>query len=207
MSLLFNLLDIPAEGLQIEHEVLASELALSPDDGTFSSSLKCAGQIFSTDEHWANFQGTLKGKVSRECVRCLMNFEENISLSWDAEYRQLPQSSNMPISSKKNKKGSRRHDSAIDDEDEHAIDTYPIQDNQIDLLPALQEQLILATPLQPLCGENCSGLCQVCGANLNESVCGCCSPVTASSSLIAETRTPMSIKISQHSLSPLPKGV
>lgn len=207
MSLLFNLLDIPAEGLQIEHEVLASEVALSSDDGTFNNSLNCVGQIFSTDEHLANFQGTLRGKVIRECVRCLMSFEEDISLFCDAEFRPLPQSFVMPVSSKKNKKSSRRHDSEIEDEDEHAIDTYPIQDNQIDLLPALQEQLVLATPLQPLCGENCSGLCQVCGANLNEGVCGCCSPVTASSSLIADTRTPMSMKISQHSLSPLPKGV
>ncbi|MCA9453234.1 MAG: DUF177 domain-containing protein, partial [Nitrospira sp.] len=50
----------------------------------------------------------------------------------------------------------------------------------IDLLPAIREQLILATPLQSLCNENCLGLCQVCGSNLNDGICGCCTPVTSS---------------------------
>ncbi len=207
MPLLINLVDIPSEGLPVQYEVQASEVMLPRDDGKVVGFLNCSGQVFSTDDHLANFRGTLTGKVIRECVRCLMRFEEDVSLSWDAEFRQSNESSVVPVSSKKMKKGSRRHNAAIDEEDEHAIDAYPIQDNQIDLLPALQEHLILATPLQPLCDENCSGLCQVCGANLNEGVCGCCLPVTESSSLIADTKIPMNIKISRHSLSPLPEEV
>jgi uncharacterized metal-binding protein YceD (DUF177 family) len=50
----------------------------------------------------------------------------------------------------------------------------------------LREYLILATPQHPLCQESCAGLCQVCGVNLNEGVCGCCSPVTASSPVVSD---------------------
>jgi uncharacterized protein len=44
---------------------------------------------------------------------------------------------------------------------------------EIDLFPVLQEQLLLALPLYVTCREECQGLCQVCGANLNEGECGC----------------------------------
>ncbi len=187
MPMMISLVDIPSEGLRIECEVQASEIALSSDDGEILGPLNCAGQALAIDDNSANLHGTLTGKVMRKCVRCLMSFEEVVSLSWDAEFRQSPQSPAEPASSKKKKKGSRRHESAMVKEHESEIDTYLIIDSQIDLLPALREHLILATPQQPLCQEGCAGLCQACGANLNEGACGCCSPVTVSLPLGFET--------------------
>jgi uncharacterized protein len=43
----------------------------------------------------------------------------------------------------------------------------------VDLDPVVREQLLLAVPSYPVCGEGCKGLCSVCGANLNERDCGC----------------------------------
>jgi len=43
----------------------------------------------------------------------------------------------------------------------------------IDLDPILREQVLLALPAYPECGEACKGLCSVCGGNLNERECGC----------------------------------
>jgi uncharacterized protein len=43
----------------------------------------------------------------------------------------------------------------------------------IDLGPVVREQFILALPGYPVCSDACKGLCSVCGANLNESECGC----------------------------------
>jgi uncharacterized protein len=37
----------------------------------------------------------------------------------------------------------------------------------IDLVPLLREELILATPLAPLCRPDCKGLCEQCGRDLN----------------------------------------
>lgn len=196
MPLTINLVDIPSDGLPIECEVQASEISLSSDDGKILGSLNCAGQAFATDDHSVNLQGTLTGKVIRECVRCLMSFEELVSLSWDAEFRQSPQSPVVPASSKKTKKGNRRHESAMTNEQES--DTYPIIESQIDLLPALREHLILATPQHPLCHESCAGLCQVCGVNLNEGVCGCCSPVTVSLPFISTVFPVLSQKTTKH---------
>src|SRR5713101_7617826 len=43
----------------------------------------------------------------------------------------------------------------------------------IDLSALIQEQVLLALPSQPLCGEECRGLCPQCGANLNLEPCEC----------------------------------
>jgi uncharacterized protein len=40
-------------------------------------------------------------------------------------------------------------------------------DFKIDLTPLLREEIILATPLAPLCRPDCRGLCAVCGEDLN----------------------------------------
>ena len=40
-------------------------------------------------------------------------------------------------------------------------------DFRIDLVPLLREELILATPLAPLCRPDCKGLCDECGRDLN----------------------------------------
>lgn len=43
----------------------------------------------------------------------------------------------------------------------------------IDLAPIFREQLLLALPMYAVCGDDCKGLCTVCGQNLNEAKCGC----------------------------------
>ncbi len=183
MSLLINLGEVPVEGQSIEREVEYSDILLPSDDGKILGSINCAGQIFVLDEKLARFEGTLTGKILRECVRCLTSFEEDLSQDCEIEFRQSPSFSVTDQPSKKIRKGknTRKHASVVDDETEDEIDMYPIVDNQIDLLPALREHLILASPLQALCYENCAGLCQACGANLNEGICACCAPVTVSS--------------------------
>jgi uncharacterized protein len=47
-------------------------------------------------------------------------------------------------------------------------DSFPIEGDQIDLMALVRDALLLELPLAPLCREGCAGLCEVCGANLNE---------------------------------------
>lgn len=44
---------------------------------------------------------------------------------------------------------------------------------EIDLRPAIREQILLQVPSSPLCAEDCKGLCPRCGKDLNEADCGC----------------------------------
>ena len=47
------------------------------------------------------------------------------------------------------------------------------RDNEINLFPAVQRNLLLNIPMKPLCAVDCAGLCPKCGKNLNEGDCGC----------------------------------
>jgi uncharacterized protein len=53
------------------------------------------------------------------------------------------------------------------------LDTFTHDGKKIDLEPLIQEQLVLAVPIMPLCKGDCEGFCTRCGVNLNESSCDC----------------------------------
>ena len=48
-----------------------------------------------------------------------------------------------------------------------------VPDMMLELDGLLESEVILAAPTKHLCGENCRGLCPVCGQNLNRGECGC----------------------------------
>lgn len=52
-------------------------------------------------------------------------------------------------------------------------DAFPIENDQIDLVPMVRETILLELPDAPLCRPDCAGLCPVCGRDLNESRCDC----------------------------------
>ncbi len=187
MPLTINLVDIPSEGQSVLGEIFPTEMELPSDDGTLLGPVKCVGQVLVSDDRMAHFQGMLTARIARECVRCLSISEEDISLECNADFSQPNSVASLLDSSKKSKKTSRRHVEIIDETDGQNVDMYPITESQIDLLPALREHLILATPPHPLCREQCLGLCQACGVNLNDDVCECNSPVTAASSRDADS--------------------
>lgn len=179
MAITINLLDVPPTGIQIHHEVEPSDLLLSHDEGIPIGNLICHGDLFLTGEQSVHFQGEISGKMSRECVRCLDQFEEELSLSCEVEFKKAVKAVNVIVPHREKGKGGKGRDKSFGDNTTEE-DVYPITGNEIDLLPAIREQVILATPLQSLCNVNCLGLCQICGSNLNDGICGCCSPVTSS---------------------------
>ena len=55
----------------------------------------------------------------------------------------------------------------------HSEDAIVFTGKTIDLLPAVERNLFAAITMKPVCSEDCAGLCQSCGKNLNEGACGC----------------------------------
>jgi uncharacterized protein len=52
---------------------------------------------------------------------------------------------------------------------------YPLTEpvTHVDVRPAVREELALVVNAYPLCREECRGLCQRCGADLNRGACNC----------------------------------
>jgi len=69
---------------------------------------------------------------------------------------------------------ARRHEGESEGSFDPALaeeETYA--GKEIDLRPAVREQILLQIPAPPLCAEDCKGLCPRCGKDLNEGECGC----------------------------------
>ena len=88
--------------------------------------------------------GTVRGRTVGECVRCLDPVEDEI----EADVQELYV---YP---------GRTPDGEDDDELRELVD------DMIDLEPVLYDTLVPALPFQPVCRDDCPGLCSDCGARL-----------------------------------------
>ena len=66
--------------------------------------------------------------------------------------------------------GKARH---AHDTDERNLDISHLTVDYVDLADIVAEQLQLMVPFQPLCREDCKGICTNCGADLNKGRCAC----------------------------------
>ena len=97
--------------------------------------------------------GTAHAPVSGECVRCLEPVEQEL----DADFQEM---FSYPDADTRT---ARRDEAGDDAEDE---DTLQLEDDLFDLEPVLRDAVVLALPMQPVCRDDCPGLCSECGARL-----------------------------------------
>ncbi|MEZ4554629.1 MAG: DUF177 domain-containing protein [Dehalococcoidia bacterium] len=93
-----------------------------------------------------------------ECARCLTQFEAEVRLVIDEEF--------VPF------RDPATGEAIEADPDEFRIDGR----NHLDLSEAVRQYEQAALPIQPVCRDDCAGLCPVCGQNLNERRCECIQP-------------------------------
>jgi uncharacterized protein len=80
-----------------------------------------------------------------ECVRCLDPIEDEIDVDFQELYLfDAPE------------RGEEDDDLSV------------LQDEYADLEPPLRDAVVLALPFQPLCSDDCPGLCPECGARLKD---------------------------------------
>lgn len=165
--------DITAEGLSLVGDVTAEELGLADTDAILRGPVSVSLDLSKADD-MIPVTGVLEGTVVRQCVRCLKEFDDAVAFSVHAAFAQ-----ESKIGARAPKTGEPRKGRAVGTkpetelEDEEGDDRYFYQGDHLDLAPMLREHIILAAPMQPLCRENCAGLCARCGKDLNEGPCQC----------------------------------
>lgn len=91
--------------------------------------------------------GTVSGPVQGECGRCLRPITDSLAVTIQELYAY-----------------ANSVTEATTDEDEIGR----LQDDLIDLEPALRDAVVLALPTNPLCRQDCPGLCPECGGRWDE---------------------------------------
>lgn len=170
-KLSIQLTDISEEGLDLADEVQPDEMGLLPEEAQVSGPLSLSAHLTNAGDH-VYVEGVIDGSFIRECVRCLKRYETYAEVPFTAAYRLSdPTARTRGRATKDHRRESdeERGSEASDQED----DVYTCTADQIDLAEMLREHIILSTPMQPLCQEECRGLCPVCGQDRNEHTCRC----------------------------------
>ncbi len=152
--------DIPQEGLSLAGDIQPDALSLAPGDARFHGAIAFTARIsrFGKD---LSVRGVLTGTPVRQCVRCLKDYEAMLSLPFAATYRPDERAGGAPG-------GAVRFEGHEEDDE-----VYLHGGDWLELAEMLREQIILATPMQPLCKTDCLGLCPICGIDLSERRCDC----------------------------------
>lgn len=95
--------------------------------------------------------GEMSVDMSFACSRCLEPAHEHLDIAFSERFKQSAPESGVPP----------EEDVILTDED------------KVNLIPYLEEALLLHLPFVPLCSDTCKGLCPQCGVNLNENACSC----------------------------------
>ncbi|WP_169164928.1 YceD family protein [Cellulomonas taurus] len=95
--------------------------------------------------------GSARARAVGECVRCLDEVVEDVDVTLQELYV-YPE----------------RAAAATDAGDEEDEDLRELDGELLDVEPALRDAVVIALPFQPLCRDDCPGLCSICGAHLAE---------------------------------------
>jgi uncharacterized protein len=109
------------------------------------------------DKERFRLAGSAVTELELSCSRCLEPFRLPVNAPFDLRYH--------PASEM-----TQDEEREIEEED---LETSYYRDDQVDLNELLREQFYLVLPMKPLCGDDCRGLCQQCGTNLNTGTCSC----------------------------------
>ena len=106
-------------------------------------------------------EGRLGGTVILACSRCLAPVPWPLNVVFRLTFtRSLPG----------DEVGSSPESRELEAEE---LGVVLFEGDEIDFQDVIQEQVIMALPMQPLCQEECRGLCPQCGSNLNDGPCRC----------------------------------
>ena len=127
-----------------------------PNRGTNfkDNSIRCTLSSFAIKGNKYSLKGFIDTIISYECVRCLDAFESKICLPLD-----------ISLHNNKLKK-------PVKSESENTIN-FLSSANEIDIGTLLADFIELEKPMNPLCKNECLGLCTICGINKSKTSCDC----------------------------------
>jgi uncharacterized protein len=145
--------------IRIDETFQPGQIDFSGEDLVQGSPLRVTGsaELVAHAEGEARVLGRYSVIMTAVCDRCLGRACFPLEASFDLTYHPMAEIA--------------RDEEVGIGKDEVEIGFY--EGNGIELEDVLLEQVLLALPMQRVCGEACKGICPVCGGNRNETPCNC----------------------------------
>jgi uncharacterized protein len=128
-------------------------------------------------------QGDVRTSIQLLCSRCANPFQLETHPRFSALFCKDPVMAGVAHLQDKKPAGQNQgfarhaHDHGADEQYANSplqdLDITYLAGDHIDLQEVLREQLQLQVPFQPLCQDECKGICANCGADLNVGRCAC----------------------------------
>ena len=141
---------------EFEHTYEPEELVLDDEHARLIEPPQVTGRI-NRSGHEVRLQGKILARAEVDCDRCLKQVAVAVETAFDVTY--------VPA------EDYAEAETAELQAEDLGVSVY--EDETIDVDELVREQVLLALPARALCGEDCKGLCPVCGANRNENPCEC----------------------------------
>ncbi|MGK7344638.1 MAG: YceD family protein [Candidatus Nitrospinota bacterium M3_3B_026] len=151
---------IPEEGVDRRWTIPPETFAAEKDHTPVAASVEFGGRLYRSGGT-VYLSGRVEGTLRLACSRCLDEFDMPVAADVTTVF--------MPGESVETTGGEVE----LTGED---MDVQLYEGGEISLYGPIRDALALAVPMSPVCAEGCRGLCPVCGANLNETECGCETP-------------------------------
>ena len=91
--------------------------------------------------------GSVTGPITGECGRCLRTINDSLTVTIQELFA---------------------YENSVTDETTDEDEFGRVQDDLIDLEPAVRDAVVLALPTNPLCRDDCPGLCSECGVHWDD---------------------------------------
>jgi len=119
-------------------------------DFALAEPVRVTGRLQPAGEGRFYWHAKVAARVAEVCRRCLEPVQVPVQAEVEVLFTQDPD--------------------AMDDPDSYPL---PPDATEVDVTPAVREELILAVPRYVVCRDDCRGLCPSCGHDLNAGPCGC----------------------------------
>ena len=149
--------DLEQEPLHVHHEYGVREIDFRHDDAVLADPVS-ADFVLSHRDRDLRISGKVVTAIRFKCSRCAKEFLRPFSASFELNY--LPQPD-----------WAKRGDEIELKYEEMDVGYYDGVRFDVDLM--VLEQIELGMPMKYVCRENCKGLCDQCGADLNDGPCLC----------------------------------
>ena len=149
--------ELTATAKPFEHTYGPEEVELDEEGARLISAAAVRGDASRKGER-VRLRGEIKTEVELLCGRCAAPARAPLSVEFDASF--------VP----------REVEAAKDENVELLAEDLGLgayDGDAVELDELVREQVLLALPLRHLCREDCKGLCQRCGADLNAGDCSC----------------------------------